>query len=121
MMHDPVSVALSNLWVLNSRTTSSVLLNTWILTNDRSDILQEVSVSSSAYSPATIPKSVANFLQKVSMLEDQSIATRTAKQMLRKYIPTIAPKKRTQAKETEIEENEKEEAETTEAKDTREG
>ena len=40
-----------------------------------------------------IPKRVAKFLQKVSELEDQSIAARTAKQMLRKYVPATVSKK----------------------------
>ena len=55
-MREPVSAALSNLWVLNSRITSSVLFNTWILKNDRNDMLQEVSVSSCAYLASNDPE-----------------------------------------------------------------
>ncbi|MHB2037487.1 MAG: hypothetical protein ACYCPW_12215 [Nitrososphaerales archaeon] len=83
-LHDPVSTALSNLWVLNPRTTSSILLNSWILKNDKNDMLQQVSVYSCAYLATKSPNSVANFLLKISAL-DQSIAAKTAKQMLRKY------------------------------------
>ena len=83
-LYDQVSTALSNLWVLNPRTMSSILLNSWILKSDKNDMLQEVSVSSCAYLATESPNSVANFLLKVSAL-DQSIAAKTAKQMLRKY------------------------------------
>ncbi len=81
---DPVIVALSNLWVLNPATTASTLFQKWILNSEHSQILQEVAVSSCEYLAKNDPKSVAKFLQNVSMLEDQKIA-KTAAELIRKY------------------------------------
>ena len=92
MMRDPVSAALSNLWVLNTRTTASILLNNWILKNDQNEALQEVGVSSCEYIASNDPKRVANFLLSVSALDEQSIAARTAKQLMKKYVPPIVTK-----------------------------
>jgi hypothetical protein len=95
LMRDPVSAALSNLWVLNTRTTASVLLNDWILKNDHDEALQEASVSSCEYLASNDPKSVSSFLLKVSALEQQGIAATTANQLVKKYLPpnVTKPKK----------------------------
>jgi hypothetical protein len=91
----PVSVALSNMWVLSPSETSFSLLNDWILNSEGSDeSLQDAAVESCEYLASNDLKKVSDFLEKISNLEGSRPAAKKARDLLRKYAHAPLKKKK---------------------------
>jgi hypothetical protein len=83
MLRVPVNSALSNLWVLDTRKTSTNIMKKWVLNNEDSDDLQEIGVKSSEYLAKNAPEKVTLFLRKVASLDDDcKVAAKTAKEVI---------------------------------------
>jgi hypothetical protein len=83
MLRGPISAALSNLWVLDTKKTARIILNQWILKGAESDDLPEVGIRSSEYLAKNAPDTITPFLLKVASLGDeQKIAIRAATEIL---------------------------------------
>jgi hypothetical protein len=83
MLRGPVGAALSNLWVLDTKSTARIIWNQWVLGGDDNDDLQELGVKSSEYLAKNAPEAVAPFLLKVAgASEDRKTAARTAEEIL---------------------------------------
>lgn len=88
MLRLPVQSALSNLWVLDYRTTASVILKSWIAGREDNDDLEEIGVRSLDYVASQEPKRALPFLLKVSTLaEKHRIAARTARELIEQHVP----------------------------------
>lgn len=85
-LRDAILLALSNLWVLDPRTTTETLYNTWIKKSD-SSVLQQVAVSSCEYLAKNDPAKTRRFLQKVSSLEGKKVASKESRKYMHKYPP----------------------------------
>jgi hypothetical protein len=87
-VRDPVLAALSNLWVMDPKTTSSVILDSWIMDEDGSKDLQELGVKSTEYLASKEPKLVMGFLKKASTLsENRKIAAKISNELIARYAP----------------------------------
>jgi len=83
MLRSPVTAALSNLWVLDTKKTARIIWRKWILKGAENDDLQEVGVRSTEYLAKNAPENVSLFLLKVSSLGDKRrVAGRTAQEIL---------------------------------------
>jgi hypothetical protein len=88
MLRLPVQSALSNLWVLDFRTTAANVLQSWIMRNEDSDDLEEIGVKSLEYLSSQNAKIASPFLTKVMNLSEvHRIAGRTARELAEKYLP----------------------------------
>jgi len=95
MLRIPVMSALSNLWVLDARTTSSIVIKSWVLKDDDNDDLQEIGVKSTEYLASKQPKMVVAFLLKVAALSSQrKIAARTASELIENYVTSLGSNNR---------------------------
>ena len=87
MLREPVRAALSNLWVLDTKATSNLLLN-WVTHSEDNDDLPEIAVRSSEYAAMQEPGKVEKFLRKVSKLDSYSkIASKDAASLIEAYLP----------------------------------
>jgi hypothetical protein len=102
MLRWQVTAALSNLWVLDTRTTSRIILSRWILRNEDNDDLTEVGVRSCEYLAKNAPERVSPFLHKVAaMTNERKTASRAARELIqmnelsskRKLAPKVQKKK----------------------------
>ena len=85
-LKDPVIAALSNMWVLDRKNTSSILYDSWILGNDQSEDLQEASLRSVEYLTKESPNLSIDFLEKVDSLGDErKMASGIAQELISKY------------------------------------
>lgn len=83
MLRSPVSSALSNLWVLDTKTTARTIMRNWILNNGENDDLQEAGVKSTLYLANNAPELVSSFLSKVAVMEkDRKVAARAAQELI---------------------------------------
>jgi hypothetical protein len=83
MLRGPVEAALSNLWVLNTKKTSDLVWNQWVIKAEENEDLQEIGVRSSEYLAKHAPERISSFLVKVASLDgSQKVAARTATQIL---------------------------------------
>ena len=85
MLRAPVTQALSNLWVLDSRKTLRIVLRSWVLNDEDNDDLREVGVRSSEFLASKAPQMVASFLVRVAAMKDQKIAAKAAEELLSNY------------------------------------
>lgn len=95
-LRTPISAALSNLWVLDSRATASALLHSWILNNHEEDeALFEVSVISCEYIASQAPDRIVGFLRKVSSMVEHPTSAKIAREFISRYIsePQLRAKK----------------------------
>ncbi len=89
MLRSPVSASLSNLWVLDTNTTSKTLLDSWVLRNDENDDLQQVSVRSCEYLASMDLARVSRFLLQVSKLQNRAkLAAKIANEIMSIYAPS---------------------------------
>lgn len=72
-LRDPVSSALSNMWVRDPRETSSILLSSWTI-DGQPETIQEVAVESCRYLGRHIPSSVSTFLERASRSNLKGVA-----------------------------------------------
>lgn len=99
MLRSAVMAALSNIWVMNSRTTSDTIFKTWVLKSGGNEDLQEVAVKSCEYLASNEPSRVSSFLRKVSNLARKETASEVAKELISKYLPQRqAPRPRPERK-----------------------
>ena len=89
---DPVSSALSNMWVLNPRETSSLLLASWTV-DRKSETVQEVAVESCRYLGSHEPARVTNFLERVSRSNQKRVADRAGRLLQTLLHNEVAKKK----------------------------
>jgi hypothetical protein len=83
MLRAPVSAALSNLWVLDTKKTARIILKQWVLKGAESDDLPEIGIRSSEYLAKNAPETISPFLLKVASLRDErKVAVRTAREIL---------------------------------------
>jgi hypothetical protein len=85
MLRGPVTLALSNLWVLETKKTSSVILKSWVLRGEDNDDLQEVGIKSSEFLAIKAPEMVASFLLKVASIADRKAAAKAAEELISNY------------------------------------
>lgn len=91
MLRASVMAALSNLWVMNSRSTAREIFKSWILKSGGNEDLEEVAVKSCEYLTANRPDITAGFLKKVSRLPRQETASDAAKEIISKYLLRTKP------------------------------
>jgi hypothetical protein len=103
----PVLASLSNLWVLDTRITSSALLRSWILNSEEDDDLQDVAVRSCEFLATEEPAGVSKFLLHVSKLEDRKPASRLAAQILSERIPSSLQERRRKSERKKVRKKEK--------------
>jgi hypothetical protein len=90
-LEGPVSVALSNMWVLNPRKTSAELQSSWIL--GAPEALQEAAVASCEYLLKNDPSEVSEFLESVKKSQEKGAAQR-AKELVKRYLPEKSEKRK---------------------------
>lgn len=83
MLRTPVTSALSNLWVLDTRKTMKIVMRNWVLNREENDDLQEVGVKSCGYLARGAPERLSSFLKKVSSLGlERKSASRSADEII---------------------------------------
>ena len=83
MLRWQVTAAVSNLWVLDTKTTSKIILNKWVLRNEDNDDLTDVGIRSSEYLAKNAPERVSPFLHKIAaMSEERKSASKTARELI---------------------------------------
>ncbi len=70
MLRAPVIASISNLWILDRRTTERILFDSWILKGEDNNDLQEVAVRSVEYLLSQDPKQCEPFIRKIVRLAD---------------------------------------------------
>jgi hypothetical protein len=71
MLRPQVMSALSNLWVLDTKRTSRIVMNNWVLNTEDNDDLEEIGVRSSRYLAENAPERVTPFLQKITKMNGE--------------------------------------------------
>ena len=85
MLREPVNAALSNLWVLDTKITSTSLLE-WVSNSGDNDDIQEIAVRSCAYLASQDPSKVEKFLRKVSSMGKKArVASAIADSMITNF------------------------------------
>lgn len=90
-LRDAALVSLSNLWVLETRKVSELLLKSWLLKNN-SEVLQDAAVRSCEYLAQHDPVKVSKYLGKVSTSANQA-AAKTARLIMKRYLEPKKSKK----------------------------
>jgi len=85
MLRAPVTLALSNLWVLDTRKTSRIIMRSWVLRGEDNDDLQEVGIKSSEFLASKAPEMVSRFLLKVASFKDRKAAAKAAEELISNY------------------------------------
>jgi hypothetical protein len=82
MLRAPITQALSNIWVLDTKKTAAVVMKSWVLSSEDNDDLQEVGIRSCQYLAERAPEMVATFLFRVASLKKRKAAMKAAEEMI---------------------------------------
>ncbi|MDG6908105.1 MAG: hypothetical protein JRN20_20235 [Nitrososphaerota archaeon] len=97
MLREPVQAALSNLWVLDTKTTSSSLID-WVNHSDDNDDLHEIAVRSCEYLARQEPGKVSKFLKSASKTGRSRTAPKVSDNLIETYLNAHNRRKRSASK-----------------------
>jgi hypothetical protein len=93
MLRAPVLAALSNLWVLDTRKTATIVFDSWVMDDSENEDLQEIGIRSSEFLVSKEPRMILAFLKKVSALASQrKVASKISDELLEQYLPGGIPR-----------------------------